>query len=72
MLCLGNPHYLGWSFLATVSGFSRFCFFAICGMFCEFDFKEFLIAGEHTAGNKQIQSIIATSPASTDIAVAGF
>lgn len=48
--------------------FLFFCFFY--GMFCEFDFKGFLSVGKHTAGNKQIRRIIATSPAST--AVVGF
>lgn len=51
-------------FICLRSGF--FCIF-FHGMFCEFDFKEFLGPGEHTAGNKQILSKIATSPSSTAI-----
>lgn len=65
--------WVGVFFWASVSGSScfRFCFFVFfCGMFCEFDFKGFLSVGKHTAGNKQIRRIIATSPAST--AVVGF
>lgn len=42
-------------------------------MFLSFsEFKEFPSAGKHAAGNKQIQSIIATSPAVTEVVVVEF